>query len=138
MHDLENIKVPPGLLPDDVWAALVASGGPYEHWNGSKWCLNIYELDNIDRMSIRVIRLAPKPKTKPFIDWSHVVEEFKYLARDADGKSCLYTEMPDRDEDRGTWDVYGGDISHATDLTSYTPGTCDWRDSLVIRPGCEE
>ena len=72
-----------------------------------------------------------KAVTKPSIDWSHVSSEFNYLVQDSDGEGYLCGEEPACVE--SGW----GSESHyvsAGAFTSYEPGTCDWRDSLVKRP----
>ena len=72
-----------------------------------------------------------KAATKPSIDWSHVSPEYNYLARDSNGLGYLCGKNPHR-VDR-TWSMEAPYIS-ATTFTSYIPGTCDWKDSLVKRP----
>ena len=72
-----------------------------------------------------------KATIKPSIDWSHVSSEFNYLVQDSDGEGYLCGEDPACVE--SGW----GSESHyicAGAFTSYEPGTCDWRDSLVKRP----
>lgn len=73
------------------------------------------------------------------IDWSHVAPEFKWMARDdKDQSAFLFTEEPFLDggvwESRGFWHCLGSDAPAAA-FASYKPGTCDWKDSLVKRPG---
>lgn len=70
------------------------------------------------------------PKTQPSIDWSHVSEEYKWMATDFNGATFLYFEEPG---------VYGSGwdgFTHtdARTFASFQPGTCDWTDSLVQRP----
>ena len=72
-----------------------------------------------------------KAVTKPSIDWNHVSEDFKYLAMDADGECYIYSDKPSRGERQ--W-VRSLRITVADHFASFTPGTCDWRDSLVERP----
>ena len=72
-----------------------------------------------------------KATTKPSIDWSHVNEEFQYLAMDSGGLHHLYVEKPD--PIAVEWTTYALYI-YAEHFASFTPGTCDWRDSLVKRP----
>lgn len=70
--------------------------------------------------------------TKPSIDWSHVAPQFKWMATDCDGDTWLYDDQP---EILGKIWVYNG--SHCIEVdafASFTPGTCDWKDSLVQRP----
>jgi hypothetical protein len=89
-------------------------------------------------MSLRpvaIVRIAP-PSTKPLIDWSHVASEYRYLTRDADGCAYLWNRKPHiRSADSDWWFALGGcKFASADVLASYTPGSCDWKDSLVERP----
>ena len=72
-----------------------------------------------------------KSLTKPSIDWSHVSPEYNYLAQDENGGGYLYGKQPSRRT--SAWDTESPFLS-ATTFTSYKPGTCDWKDSLVKRP----
>ena len=72
-----------------------------------------------------------KATTKPSIDWKHVSEDFQYLAMDECGLHHLFVEKPELGE--GEWTTYYLYIL-AEHFTSFIPGTCDWRDSLVKRP----
>ena len=84
-----------------------------------------------------IVTLFPYPVeivkaiTKPSIDWNHVGEDYKYLAVDEDGRSWLWVEKPT--PFREQW-CGGGVTANAENFASFTPGTCDWRDSLVKRP----
>ena len=72
-----------------------------------------------------------KSVTKPSIDWSHVSEDFQYLAMDEDGEFYLYSGKPSL----GEWQWRSIlRLAVADHFSSFTPGTCDWRDSLVKRP----
>ena len=68
---------------------------------------------------------------KPSIDWSHVSPEYNYLAQDSNGKGYLCGKNPSRHS--LAW-VMESPYIRATTFTSYVPGTCDWKDSLVKRP----
>ena len=72
-----------------------------------------------------------KAVTKPSIDWSHVSSEYNYLVKDSDGEGYLCGEEPSRV--KSGWNA-GRPCISATAFTSYVPGTCDWKDSLVKRP----
>ena len=72
-----------------------------------------------------------KAITKPSIDWDHVSEEFQYLAMDENGRHHLFAEKPTLSS--AWWTTYALYI-YAEHFASFTPGTCDWRDSLVKRP----
>ena len=72
-----------------------------------------------------------KATTKPSIDWSHISSEYNYLAQDSDGEGYLCGKNPHRMNT--TWSMETPHV-RATTFTSYVPGTCDWRESLVKRP----
>lgn len=69
--------------------------------------------------------------TKPYINWEHVAPEYVALATDKRGKSYLFTKIPDASAHMwvafSTWTC-------AEAFQSFVKGTCDWKDSLVIRP----
>ena len=73
-----------------------------------------------------------KAVTKPSIDWSHVSPEYNYLAQDSSGQGYLCGKKPHRMD--YAWDMGPSPYIRATTFTSYEPGTCDWKDSLVKRP----
>ena len=72
-----------------------------------------------------------KATTKPSIDWSHVSPEFNYLAQDENGDGYLCGKNPHRGNT--AW-IMETPNTRANTFTSYVPGTCDWKDSLVKRP----
>ena len=72
-----------------------------------------------------------KAVTKPSINWEHVGEYFRYLAMDSGGNGYLCGKKPHYDNT--IWLMEAPYIT-ATAFTSYVPGTCDWKDSLVERP----
>ena len=72
-----------------------------------------------------------KATVKPSIDWNHVNENFKWLAMDADGECYIYTDKPLRGNRHWTTNL---PCTPAINFASFTPGTCDWQDSLVERP----
>ena len=73
-----------------------------------------------------------KSVTKPSIDWSHVSPEYNYLAQDSNGQGYLCGKKPQRMD--YAWDMGPSPYIRATTFTSYEPGGCDWKDSLVKRP----
>lgn len=73
-----------------------------------------------------------KKVTKPSINWEHVRGEYKFLAQDEDGDAWLYCEKPELVEDE--WAVAQGGCATTYSHSSFTPGTSDWKDSLVTRP----
>lgn len=72
---------------------------------------------------------------KPSIHWDHVADEYKYLAIDSDDTFWLYVELPTLGV--GSWNnsYTTNSVIEATFFKSFKQGTCDWRDSLVKRPG---
>ena len=72
-----------------------------------------------------------KSVTKPSIDWSHVSPEYNYLAQDENGDGYLCSKNPHRKNTAWTME---SPYIRATTFTSFIPGTCDWKDSLVKRP----
>ena len=72
-----------------------------------------------------------KATIKPSIDWSHVNENFRHLAMDADGRYHVYTDKPLQGNQQWTTNP---PCTPAIHFASFTPGTCDWKDSLVKRP----
>ena len=130
MADLTALTTPFGLLDAETQAALKAHGGPYEWYSEGGW------IDWAPRWAqSSVYRVKPQPPTKPGIDWSHVAKEYKWLARDKYGEAFVFISTP---EIYLTQWVYGGGEPEAIRvdclLSSYTPGTCDWRESLAQRP----
>lgn len=69
--------------------------------------------------------------TKPSVDWSHVATEYRWMAEDKFGNAVVCTEEPFLTENM--WSIRGV-IQSAKVFASFTPGTCDWKDSLVLRP----
>ena len=72
-----------------------------------------------------------KSVTKPSIEWSHVSPEYNYLAQDENGEGYLCGKNPYTMN--AAW-CMESPYFRANTFTSYTPGTCDWTDSLVKRP----
>lgn len=129
-RDLTKITTPFGLLDEETQRALLAHGGPYEFYSSSGW----------SRVSpvwskAATYRVAELPKTKPSIDWSHVAPLYGWLAADAYGAAWLYRERPHRGP--VAWRGVVPSI-RAEGFVSFVPGTCDWKDSLVCRPGIED
>lgn len=67
-------------------------------------------------------------KTPDTISWDHVAPEFKYMERDEYDDCRIYECHPNSK---------ANNYIMARSFTSYRKGTVDWKDSLVIRPGCE-
>lgn len=74
-------------------------------------------------------------KTIDTINWDHVAPEFKYMAKDKGGFGYIYANRPSIKDD--VWAADGGKVTKPENYASYRKGTVDWKESLVIRPGCE-
>jgi hypothetical protein len=79
-----------------------------------------------------VYRITKPELTKPSIDWDHVEDWVTCMATDVNGVTNQWEYVPAA----GDWVWYNGGISaSAMGFKSFRPGTCDWKDSLVMRPG---
>ncbi|AMC34792.1 hypothetical protein [Janthinobacterium sp. B9-8] len=71
-------------------------------------------------------------KSKPYINWDHVSDKFNWIAEDDDGEACLYRGEPSRDNYSWFYQLF--EFQDVGVHKSFTQGTCDWKDSLVMRP----
>lgn len=77
-----------------------------------------------------IYRSIEKPD---FIYWDHVNEDFKYMARDKDGKAYLYKEEPYISGN--FWQSRTSSVKLKADyFSSYKDNGRYWEHSLVIRP----
>jgi hypothetical protein len=74
--------------------------------------------------------------TKPSIDWNHVHPDYVAMATDDAGDTYLYKKHPEADT--RTWYAAHSEPVPAEAFASFVLGTCDWKDSLVLRPTKEE
>ena len=80
-------------------------------------------------------RVKPQPLTKPSIDWSHVHEDYNWLATDKYGATFLYTDKPKIYISYNQFKTKGfATCISSSAFASFKKGTCDWADSLVQRP----
>lgn len=79
-----------------------------------------------------VFRVRPEPLTLDAISWIVVAPQVKAMARDADGEAHLFDGIPYIYKQNDRWS--GGELAQASTFASYRRGTCDWKDSLVVRP----
>jgi hypothetical protein len=133
--DLTKIDVLFGDLDDDTAARLFVAarnGGPIEKFKigvgftrktGTLYFFN----------PTVTYRLAPQPVTYDSTDWAHVADGWNFCARDKNGEHWFYENEPVQEGVR--WVSSGGDAARATHKV--TRGTCDWTDSLMVRPGHE-
>lgn len=80
-----------------------------------------------------IYRITKPAPTKPSIDWDHVEDWVTCMATDEDGETNHWERVPELSR-VGRWRS-GGKCASAKGFKSFRPGTCDWRDSLVMRPG---
>jgi hypothetical protein len=124
--DLSDLKNPFGMYPEEVQRALRDHGGPYQVFVSNGW-------DDVNASSFPrafTCRVAPQPLTKPDVPWHMMADWVKAVARDEDGTIWAYGDVPRCGE--GCWQA--GARLCALDALKINPGTCGWRDSLVLRP----
>ena len=111
--------------PYPVYVKFAAGGVDNYTWNGKSHAG--YKNRSLYTYPVEVI----KKVVKPFINWEHVRDEYKFLAQDENGNAWLYWEKPLTGD--GRWLTTRGECSEADSYASYTPGTVDWKDSLIAR-----
>ncbi|MGL4890627.1 MAG: hypothetical protein ACRC52_07480 [Aeromonas veronii] len=137
--DLEEIDCPINDLDDNTIGRLVRA-----HLDGAviecRWSGGWSECPEPAWQPKNPYRLKPKPQpkplTKPSINWDHVAPIWKYLARNEVGDGLLFTHEPVPTISSSGWRLFDdrcGRISVIQSHASFIPGTCDWRDSLVMR-----
>ena len=79
-----------------------------------------------------VYRITKPELTKPSVDWDHVADWVTCMATDQHGENYFFGSRPAR----STWGwTPFGRYAMVGPFKSFRPGTCDWKDSLVMRPG---
>jgi len=81
-------------------------------------------------LTISIISSYQIPKTKPYINWDHVHPDFIAMVTDFEG-TYLYKNKPEINGN--VWESAGWCIG-TNGFSSFKKGTCDWKDSLVMRP----
>ncbi len=83
-------------------------------------------------------RISP---TKPSINWDHVHPDYVAMATNKGGFTHLISITNIVPIGYG-WKTADNTVlencTSAFPFASFKPGTCDWKDSLVVRPGYEE
>ena len=128
--DIYTNRAPFRLLTKDERRQLMDHDGEIAQYNGYDFhvAADVHWSSNVIYRAVR-----PVP-TKPSINWDHVADEFIAMATEEDKDTWLYEKIP-TDKDFGWVSCRDHTTSPADSFASFVPGTCDWRDSLVIRPG---
>jgi len=115
----------------EIFHCWMKSGATLDCYNASlkKWV----KARDDEALYKGVIYRTAQPK--PLIDFFHLAPEYNFIAEDANGCAHAFTSRP-----RplcGKWELesLGDSILQISHFASYVPGTCDWRDSLVVRRG---
>ena len=94
---------------------------------------NSWKQWNMDEDPKFIVYFQYRIKSKPWIDWDHVSDDILAMATDDDRDSGLFHGEPVKSS--GWWHRDGeGFIVNPNIFASFTPGTCGWKDSLVMRP----
>ena len=105
-------------------------GRPIEVNLGDGWELWLPLSEPIWTWGTNEYRIA---KTPDSIDWNHVAERFKYMARDKDGRVYLYTHKPWAGNSGWASNMTYSGVIYADVYSSLKVGDVDWQDSLVER-----
>lgn len=125
-----------GLLSKDQQKEMNSWSHGWEYWSGPDW--GWIDVPLPLWADLTSYRAKPAPLTKPSLDWSHVHEQFNHAAKDSDGGGSVFADMPEPEEWGGEgWWCSNGDWVETKGFASWNPGTCDWKDSLIHRPGFE-
>lgn len=122
MTDSEKLEIISAMIVGDPIECYLLSPAGY-NWVLSYSCQSIW-LDNCYRI----------PKRQMSIDWSVLKDEYICAARDPNGVAYAFVHKPEKE---GYWLSIDMDSAQIDHLKSYDPGTVDWKDSLIWRPGYE-
>lgn len=130
-------RIPFGLLTDAERRELTFEG-PWEYFDEDGVWSPLHGGDPA-WIPVRAYRRAPKPAAiMPTVDWSCFGPAIKAVAWEPDGRAFTYCGIPTAHENPRTWvrpdqrDAL--DVARCYPAHAVTRGTCDWKDSLVIRP----
>lgn len=127
-EDIYEINIPFDLLDGETKEALIA------HKDLECFMDNIWRPLKCDPKIIPHVAIRAVKPTKPSINWDQVVSKFKWLAMDEDGEYFLFTEKPEFDAEDGMWKAVWIDMQDPRVFTSFIPGTCKAKYSLIERP----
>ena len=130
-NKFDNNTTPLGLMSEEdrnELRELHKKGVKLEYWVADNWLpvtrSNLWS-------SSYAYRTVPQPKTKPSIDWSHVHEDYNWMATDEGGTTYLFESKPLLEET--IWSDPIAEAIAAEVFKTFTKGTCDFRYSLVKR-----
>jgi hypothetical protein len=104
---------------------------------GGKWIEITPEFNSVPFYSDWEFEVAPDPEPTPMtVNWDHVHPDCNAIAKDFSGAIWGYDRIPARNGP--IWNQDRCRTFHVSILASLDPGTCHWKDSLIIRPGYEE
>lgn len=133
--DLTQNTTPLGLLPKETQEALKAlpeGAVKLWCWEVSKWCSvrqPVWALENIYRQNPD---WTPEPLTQPNPPWDVLVDWVQWVVRDPSGEFFGFETMPVAGINN--WIKTSDCVFISSSIIKFDPGTCDWRDSLVMRP----
>jgi hypothetical protein len=81
-----------------------------------------------------IVHFQYRIKSKPWINWEHVSAFVVAMATNSSGVTLFYDCAPKKSIVNGNWFVISFPSGSAEMHSSFIEGTCDWRDSLVMRP----
>lgn len=93
--------------------------------NDMKWILLDDDFELKSSVAYRIV------STKPSIDWDQIKSDYVWLYKDKFGIGFVSSYKPVLYDDG--WGLGGRVTQNVSYLTSYKPGACNWKDSLVLR-----
>jgi len=127
-YDLTKITAPFGLLDDDTQARLKAWPHGWECFSPSGW-EDLTPFWNVTT----TYRARPAPLTQDTVPWEQIPKGMDWAARDARGAAFIYAGAPVAGNFE--WHSTGRPFARIDNChVGYQRGTCDWKDSLQIRP----
>lgn len=99
---------------------------------GGRWNPVAQPTFNFNAHEYRVAPVVPDS-----FDFSHLADKFNFVARDEDGEVYAYEDKPRLS--RGFWDTDSGEYIRVNNFfASYRNNGCDWKESLLVRPGYQD
>lgn len=135
--DLTKVNVPFGLLDFNTQSrlrALMADGNSVEVYTAMGWVNRDFDHPHGNHAPIRATNVyREKLSMDMCIPWNAFEDNFRYAARDKNGKVWVFQDRPSIDNT--FWvSKTGNDFLRIPDCIKYNPGNKDWKDSLIERP----